>query len=135
MQTRIIEFLNAPRTATFTTNNIVKQEDALAELDASIDEWTFRLERAQDRRDAIRQKLLEHTSAVLMLKPLGTSRPQVSDDAQTPPRSPTKVDRSFSNERRLVESIKVYADSGVASLLASIEKDLGMMGGYGEMET
>ena len=70
-----------------------------------------------------------------MLKPLGTSRPQVFDEAQTPPRSPTKVDRSFSNERRLVESIKVYADSGVASLLASIEKDLGMVGDYGEMET
>ena len=70
-----------------------------------------------------------------MLKPLGTARLQASDEAQTPPQSPTKVDRSFSSERRLVESIKVYADSGVASLLASIEKDLGMMGDHGAMAT
>lgn len=115
-------------------DNIVKQEDALAELDLSIDEWTVKLERAQDRRNAVRQKLLEHSSAILMLKIPGTSRTQVSDDTQTPPRSPTEVDRSFSLERRDVESIRVYADSGVASLLANIEQELGKMEEQGLFE-
>jgi len=129
-----VEYLNSPRTATFSTDNIVKQEDALAELDLSIDEWTVKLERAQNCRNAIRQKLLEHSAAILTLKIPGISRAQVSDETQTPPRSPTKVDRSFSVERRDVESIRVYADSGVTSLLASIERELGKMEEQGVFE-
>ncbi|MCJ1476480.1 hypothetical protein MMC13_005146 [Lambiella insularis] len=132
---RKVAYLSALRSAAFTTEHVVKQEDALVELDVSIDEWSVKLEQAQDRRNKIRQKLLEHVTAISMVKLPGTSRDQVSVDAQTPPRSPEKVDRSFSTERRDVESIRVYADSGVASLLASIEKELGMMEEQGRFDS
>ena len=135
LHNRIVTFLNAPRTATFSAENIMKQEDALVELDVSIDGWTVKLEQAQDRRNKVRQKLLEHVAAISILKVPGGSRTHVSGDAPTPPRSPEKGDRSFSNERRDVESIKVYADSGVASLLASIERELGMMEDQGRFES
>ncbi|MCJ1280822.1 hypothetical protein MMC26_000139 [Xylographa opegraphella] len=125
---RIFAYLSALRPATFAMENIVKQEDALIELDVSIDEWAIKLEHAKDRRYQIRQKLLEHIAAIAMLRIPDDSRSNGSAEAQTPPRSPEKVDRSFSSERRDVESIRVYADSGVASLLASIEKELGIMG-------
>ena len=118
-------------------DNIVKQEDALAELDISIDEWNIKLERAQDRRNAVRQKLLEHSAAVLMFKLPSLRRNETSDerrDTQTPPQSPTKADGSFGVERRDVESIRVYADSGVASLLVSIEQDLEKMEEQGLFE-
>ncbi|MCJ1433087.1 hypothetical protein MMC27_002446 [Xylographa pallens] len=131
---RIFAYLSALRPATFAMENIVKQEDALIELDVSIDEWSIKLEHAKDRRYQIRQKLLEHIAAIAMLKFPDNSRTNGSAEAQTPPRSPEKVDRSFSSERRDVESIRVYADSGVASLLASIEKELGMMGEQGRFD-
>ncbi|MCJ1420012.1 hypothetical protein MMC32_006368 [Xylographa parallela] len=131
---RIFAYLSALRPATFAMENIVKQEDALIELDVSIDEWAIKLEHAKDRRYQIRQKLLEHIAAIAMLKIPDNSRTNGSAEAQTPPRSPEKVDRSFSSERRDVESIRVYADSGVASLLASIEKELGMMGEQGRFD-
>ena len=69
-----------------------------------------------------------------MLNIPGISHIQVSGDIQTPPRSPTKVDRSLSVERRDVESIRVYADSGVTLLLASIERELGKMEEQGVFE-
>ncbi|MCJ1288590.1 hypothetical protein MMC34_000118 [Xylographa carneopallida] len=131
---RIFAYLSALRPATFAMENIVKQEDALIELDVSIDEWAIKLEHAKDRRYQIRQKLLEHIAAIAMLRVPDNSRTNGSAGAQTPPRSPEKVDRSFSSERRDVESIRVYADSGVASLLASIEKELGMMGEQGRSD-
>ncbi|MCJ1400289.1 hypothetical protein MMC11_003493 [Xylographa trunciseda] len=131
---RIFAYLSALRPATFAMENIIKQEDALVELDVSIDEWAIKLEHAKDRRYRIRQKLLEHVAAVAMLKMPDQSRTNASAGAQTPPRSPEKLDRSFSSERRDVESIRVYADSGVASLLASIEKELGMMGEQGRFD-
>ena len=131
LQKRMIAFLKSPRTAMFTRENMIKQEKALAELDLSINDWIIRLEQAENRRQRIRQKLLEHIAAALVVNipsspPLGKATLQ-----QTPPRSPEGVDRSFSTERRDVESIRVYADSGVASLLASIEQEICEMGDHG----
>jgi hypothetical protein len=46
---------------------MLKQEEALAELDASIDDWVAKLEQAENRRTRVRQKLLEHVAAAAML--------------------------------------------------------------------
>jgi hypothetical protein len=79
---------------------MLKQEEALAELDASIDDWVTKLEQAENRRTRVRQKLLEHVAAAATL-PLSPSVVCVSESLQlamgirapnlsTPPRSPTK---------------------------------------------
>jgi len=91
---------------------MLKQEEALAELDASIDDWVAKLEQAENRRTRVRQKLLEHVAAAATLsvtpggvfglseslqlamgvRPLnGTTG---AGNISTPPRSPTK--HSFS---------------------------------------
>lgn len=129
----MVSYLNAPRTATFSHESRAKQQDALAELDASVDEWMTKLESADQRRQRIRLLLMEHTVALLML-PVPVPGPSPSPATvtamaePTPPQSPEKMtDRSFSTERRDVESIRVYADSGVTSLLASIKMELDRM--------
>ncbi|KAK7739129.1 hypothetical protein SLS53_005765 [Cytospora paraplurivora] len=83
---------------------MLKQEEALAELDASIDEWVNRLEQAENRRTRIRQKLLEHVAAAVALPvpgavgtceelhiAMGIARPFTSNNISTPPRSPVKT--------------------------------------------
>ncbi|KFY23586.1 hypothetical protein V493_05768 [Pseudogymnoascus sp. VKM F-4281 (FW-2241)] len=102
---RICSYLRSPRVARFSHDAILKQEEALSELDASIDDWVSKLEYAENRRTRVRQKLLEHVAAVLMI-------PAQNNDADsksipeheamnilqslatadhTPPRSPTKA--------------------------------------------
>lgn len=74
---------------------MLRQEEALGELDASIDEWFNKLEQAENRRMRVRQKLLEHVAAATLLLDETTdgaccmhgSRPQ---DLNTPPRSPER---------------------------------------------
>lgn len=46
---------------------MLKQEEALAELDSSIDDWVTKLEQAENRRTRVRQKLLEHVAAAAIL--------------------------------------------------------------------
>jgi hypothetical protein len=78
---------------------MLKQEEALAELDTSIDDWVTKLEIAENRRTRVRQKLLEHVAAAATLNCRGsTESPQkavaterlAALDISTPPRSPTK---------------------------------------------
>jgi hypothetical protein len=86
---------------------MLKQEEALAELDASIDDWVGKLEQAENRRTRVRQKLLEHVAAAATL-PSPTGVVGVSESLQlamgiqppafpsptslsTPPRSPTTI--------------------------------------------
>ncbi|KAK0652289.1 Up-regulated during septation-domain-containing protein [Cercophora newfieldiana] len=107
LHTRICQYLRSPRTAKFSHDAILKQEEALAELDASIDDWVAKLEQAENRRTRVRQKLLEHVAAAatLSLAPVhGVSeslqfamgvRPLNAGNISTPPRSPTK--HSFSS--------------------------------------
>lgn len=99
---------------------MLKQEEALAELDLSIDEWVSKLEHAENRRTRVRRKLLEHVAAALTLQ---TNRQDSNgyEEAQTPPTSPEKIERPRSIDRREVESIKIYA------LLADIEQEMEMM--------
>ncbi|PGH03890.1 hypothetical protein AJ79_07248 [Helicocarpus griseus UAMH5409] len=126
LHTRMISYLKSPRVSRFSREGILKQEEALSELDQSIDEWVSKLEHAENRRTRIRQKLLEHMAAALMLQ----SPPSKSDvfaDDQTPPRSPVKIDTPPSASRRDVESIKIYAGAELHTLFANIEKEMERM--------
>lgn len=90
--------------AKFGCESISKQEEALAELDASIDDWVHKLEMSENRRTRVRQKLLEHVAAAaIMAVPgattstseslqqiMGIAGSQTIRDMSTPPRSPTK---------------------------------------------
>jgi hypothetical protein len=83
---------------------MLKQEETLAELDASIDDWVTKLEHAENRRTRVRQKLLEHVAAAAAMSTTGNlggvsetlqqatgmrMQPNATD-VSTPPRSPTK---------------------------------------------
>ena len=111
----------------FSHDNILKQEEALAELDKSIDDWVMKMEQARNRRAQIRQRLLEHVAAALTLKPTGRPESQdVIDDHRLSINSP-KFDEIWRSGRHEVQSIKVYADPAVAALLAEIEQGIGTM--------
>ena len=97
----------------------------MAELDQSIDEWYTKLEHAENRRARIRQKLLEHLAAVLVLgQPASGSK---RTEEQTPPRSPQETDSPDGGRREIVESIKVYADAELQALFANVEKEMEKM--------
>jgi hypothetical protein len=110
---RICTYLRSPRTAQFSHSSILKQEEALIELDLSIDDWVSKLEHAENRRMRVRQKLLEHVAAALTISSVslglggtrtgnlidgkgGNEKDQilitrhVSMGEETPPRSPVK---------------------------------------------
>jgi hypothetical protein len=138
--------LRSPRVARFSHESILKQEEALSELDASIDDWVTKLEQAENRRTRVRQKLLEHVAAALILQPATPTdniverKVQLPTGENTPPRSPTKsqspqrlaapvqVDSPEEPGRRSVESIRIYADSDVYALLADVEEEINRMG-------
>ena len=93
---------------------MLEQEEALAELDASIDDWVVKLEKAENRSIRVRQKLLEHVAAAAILPSLSKQAPITTDttpllspqagkkqgptmrDPSTPPRSPTRQPPSSS---------------------------------------
>ncbi|KAH4106986.1 hypothetical protein HBI82_035270 [Parastagonospora nodorum] len=122
---RMISYLRRGETVIFSRESLLKQEEALAELDVSIDEFILKLEQAENRRLRLRQKLLEHVAAAIVLNPSAARE----DIAQTtPPRSPTKVAVSPSaGDRKTTESIKIYADGHVLNLFSDIEKAIGKM--------
>lgn len=126
LHTRMITYLRSPRMANFSRESILKQEEALAELDVSIDDWVAKLEAAEERRTTIRQKLLQHVAAALTLRTTGMLRPAYSEEA-TPPVSPEKADEYFTSKRKDVQSIKIYAGEGVTALLAEIEREIGFI--------
>ncbi|EEH42171.2 uncharacterized protein PADG_06991 [Paracoccidioides brasiliensis Pb18] len=123
---RMISYLKSPRVSKFTREGILKQEEALSELDQSIDEWVFKLDQAENRRNRVRQKLLEHIAGALLLRN-SYSEDDILGDDQTPPRSPSKMDSPPSSRCRDVESIKVYADAELRTLFANIEKEMERM--------
>ncbi|KAI4215809.1 MAG: hypothetical protein LQ351_001797 [Letrouitia transgressa] len=127
---RMISYLKTPSLASFSRETVLNQEEALAELDSSIDDWVKKLEQAENRRSRIRQKLLEHVAAALTLEFSSSSLTHQVTNQQTPPESPTRCDDYYPNERREVQSIKIYADSGVAALLAEIEQEIDFIDEY-----
>jgi hypothetical protein len=116
---RMIAYLRRGETVIFSRESLLKQEEALAELDISIDEFILKLEQAENRRLRLRQKLLEHVAAAIVLNP--SARDHVAET--TPPRSPVKIDSPARN----TESIKIYADGHVLNLFSDIEKAIGKM--------
>jgi hypothetical protein len=122
---RICTYLRSPRVAKFSHDSMLKQEEALSELDSSIDDWVAKLEQAENRRTRVRQKLLEHVAAALIMQPvveqergghvveeekhvvqMALAMAIAPNGENTPPRSPTK---GQSPERldRVVEEVKV----------------------------
>ncbi|KAF1835991.1 hypothetical protein BDW02DRAFT_546975 [Decorospora gaudefroyi] len=120
---RMISYLRRGETVIFSRESLLKQEEALAELDISIDEFILKLEQAENRRLRLRQKLLEHVAAAIVLDP--SARDQVAE--ATPPRSPVKIDSPGRAQRKETESIKIYADGHVLNLFSDIEKAIGKM--------
>jgi len=122
---RMITYLKSRRMGNCPRDSILKQEDALAELDVSIDDWVSKLEAAEERRTRIRRILLEHIAAAVTLH----TGAKAEIENQAPSISPEDEDEDdddddyISTERRGVQSIKIYADEGVAALLAGIEKE------------
>ncbi|KAI0206753.1 hypothetical protein F4808DRAFT_6088 [Astrocystis sublimbata] len=105
LQSRLCQYLRSPRVAKFSYEAMLKQEETLIELDASIDDWVTKLEHAENRRTRVRQKLLEHVAAAAMSATcglgdantclqqavgLGVRMQPTPTDVSTPPRSPTK---------------------------------------------
>ncbi|KAF2190791.1 hypothetical protein K469DRAFT_721696 [Zopfia rhizophila CBS 207.26] len=121
---RMISYLKRGETVIFSRESLLKQEEALAELDVSIDEFILKLEQAENRRLRLRQKLLEHVAAALVLKP-SAARGEMAET--TPPRSPVKADSPARIDRKDVESIKIYADGHVLNLFSDIEQAIGKM--------
>ncbi|KAL8851690.1 MAG: hypothetical protein Q9221_003421 [Calogaya cf. arnoldii] len=111
----------------FSRESILKQEETLADIDNSIDDWIRKSEQAENRRSRVRQKLLEHVAAALTLKPSPTIGPRDIPEQHTPPESPEQEEQFPCNERHRVQSIKIYADAGVAALLAEIDQEIGSM--------
>ena len=130
LHTRMITYLKSPRMAIFSRDSILKQEEALAELDVSIDDWVSKLEAAEERRTRIRQRLLEHIAAAVTLQTCGQSA-RTGTEQPTPPTSPEDESDYISTERRDVQSIRIYADEGVTALLAEIEKEIDFMADSG----
>ncbi|RYP47008.1 hypothetical protein DL768_006868 [Monosporascus sp. mg162] len=114
LHSRICQYLRSARVAKFSYESMLKQEEALAELDASIDDWANKLEHAENRCTRVRQKLLEHVAAAATLpnvtnnddtavgtplqKTIGVHRPSAASDLSTPPQSPTKMGTFFDAE-------------------------------------
>jgi len=111
----------------FSKEKLLKQEEALIELDKSIDDWVIKLDVAENRRLRVRQKLLEHIAAALMLDMTAYSPGNTT--CSTPPDSPTKIEspKPLRIDRKEVESIKVYADDQVLSLFSDIEQAVAQM--------
>ncbi|EXL66165.1 hypothetical protein FOPG_17642 [Fusarium oxysporum f. sp. conglutinans race 2 54008] len=100
LHSRICQYLRSPHIAKFSHELLLKQEEVLASLDASIDDWAMKLEQAENRRTRAHQKLLEHIAAAASL-PIGglttTPEPQQTNtpasgtgNISTPSRTPSK---------------------------------------------
>ncbi|KAH7205303.1 Up-regulated during septation-domain-containing protein [Fusarium oxysporum] len=100
LHSRICQYLRSSSIAKFSHELLLKQEEVLASLDASIDDWVMKLDQAENRRTRVHQKLLEHIAGAACL-PVGglttTPEPQQTNtpasgtgDISTPLRSPSK---------------------------------------------
>ncbi|KAI9665663.1 MAG: hypothetical protein M1821_003597 [Bathelium mastoideum] len=69
LHARMMSYLKRENGAIFTRDGLIRQEEALAELDASLDDWIGKIEQAENRRLRIRQKVLEHFCAAITLTP------------------------------------------------------------------
>lgn len=124
LQQRMITYLKN-ESIPFSKEKLILQEEALVELDKSIDDWIVKLEFAENRRLRVRRKLLEHVAAAMTLSVASPVNPTYT----TPPGSPTKIEspEPLRIDRKEVESIKVYADNQVLNLFSDIEQAVAQM--------
>lgn len=73
LHSRTIAYLQSPRLTHFSREDMLRQELALARLDHALDDYSSKMEQAENRRTRIRQKLLEHVAAALTLSPPSSS--------------------------------------------------------------
>lgn len=67
---RLVNYLHrSGENGVFSRESLLRQEETLADLDHSIDDWYGKLELAESRRMRVRQKLLEHVAAAATLAP------------------------------------------------------------------
>ncbi|KAI9885989.1 MAG: hypothetical protein M1823_002211 [Watsoniomyces obsoletus] len=69
LHSRIVAHLKSPRLVDLSRESMLKHERALADIDLAIDDWMSKLDRAENRRTRVRQKLLEHVAAAVTLRP------------------------------------------------------------------
>lgn len=106
---RVISYLkSASGVSSFSPEGVLKQEEALLEIDQSIDEWATKLEYAEERRAKIQQKLLEHMVAILNLPQPAPKEPSHSRSIS----DYTSISEKDSRRSDL-ESIIIYADAGL----------------------
>lgn len=136
----MIAHLRSSRSASNSRENILGQEEALVQLDKSIDEWITKLEQVDNRRARVRQMLLEHIAASLILSasydtqgPRQQDVPAIQNEVEVEVEA---LDIEFDDVASVAcESIKIYADYGVygdgdmADLLADIERQMETMNG------
>lgn len=134
-------YLDSPSDATGMRDYVTKQTKTLNNLDTQIDEWQEKLDIVSDRKLTIQSKVWEHMAAILAA--VSATGELGRTEEHTPPRSPERgiqedniMDDAASATRGDVESITIYADSGVASLLRSIEEELDVIdqSRYGDEE-
>ncbi|KAI5788147.1 Up-regulated during septation-domain-containing protein [Pyronema domesticum] len=113
LHTRMISYLRNARPGAFTQDNLLKQEEALADLDTAIEEWETKLEIAEKRRVDIKEKLLEHVAAALRVVKCMPDNVERAI-ADSPPPTPEKQKR----QRHEHENITVYA------LLADVKQEV-----------
>ena len=103
--------------ATFSRKTILKREEALAELEISIDEVVYKMEQAENRRTRIRQKLLEHIAA-------GVAPSSTSHEHDTPPHSPEGLHRGTGLRRKAdnPEVDEMSYSASVQALLMDIDR-------------
>ncbi|KAI1004391.1 hypothetical protein K3495_g3821 [Podosphaera aphanis] len=154
LHARICSYLRSHRVARFSVESLLKQEETLAELDRSIDNWICKLEQAENRRMRIRQKLLEHVAAAAILEKnngcLGQNTPPRSpqhspdrlervleedllrEDLLTPSSSHFNDDSSAKYQQRpsspSQQSIRIYADNDVYALMDCVEEEIVRLG-------
>ena len=130
LQNWMIAYLKSPRNHRISRELVVRQEEKLAVLDSSVDEYASKVDVTEARRAQVQQKLLQHFAASLTLQSTGRSPPV---DENTPPISPDQDQDYFNNQRKDVQSIKIYAGEGVANesvaaLVAEINRGIEFAG-------
>lgn len=154
LREQVLAYLRSPRLSKACAGSIIRQEEVLAELDIAIDDRVLKLEQAEHRRWKIQQKLLEHVAATLTVVdstginartnnntralqprkvpkekqtlPTTSSEPILTDESLRA----CNISSSHSHSRSETENyqtVRVYADTGVAVLLSAIEEEILLM--------
>jgi Up-regulated During Septation len=107
---------------------MLEKVEALADLDDKIDEQAKQLERAEDQRLRVRQTLLEHIAAVLVIHPVIDTKGTTCGGLgvgreQTPPQSPESLKSPPMTTGYDAESIRIYAGSEMHALLSVLNRE------------